>query len=138
MRGRAGWPRWARGETDSDGAPRAPTPFAKSKWTIGRPFPSLPAVATGSFDIHYVADLARIALTPEEEQRLGEQLGNILGYVEQLRKIDVSGVEPMSHAFPLTNVARPDERRPGLSQEEALRNAPLRSNGLFIVPKIVE
>ncbi|MCC7373170.1 MAG: Asp-tRNA(Asn)/Glu-tRNA(Gln) amidotransferase subunit GatC [Verrucomicrobiales bacterium] len=95
-------------------------------------------MATGSFDIHYVADLARIALTPEEEQRLGEQLGNILGYVEQLRKVDVSGVEPMSHAFPLHNVTRPDERRPGLTQEEALRNAPLRSNGLFIVPKIVE
>jgi aspartyl-tRNA(Asn)/glutamyl-tRNA(Gln) amidotransferase subunit C len=95
-------------------------------------------VATGSFDIHYVADLARIALTPEEEQRLGEQLGNILGYVEQLRKVDVSGVEPMSHAFPLHNVTRADERRPGLTQEEALRNAPRRSNGLFIVPKIVE
>lgn len=95
-------------------------------------------MATGSFDIHYVADLARIALTPEEEQRLGEQLGNIIGYVEQLRKVDVTGVEPMSHAFPLTNVTRPDERRPGLTQEEALRNAPLRANGLFIVPKIVE
>lgn len=95
-------------------------------------------MATGSFDIHYVADLARIALTPEEEQRLGEQLGNIIGYVEQLRKVDVTGVEPMSHAFPLTNVTRPDERRPGLTQEDALRNAPLRANGLFIVPKIVE
>ncbi len=95
-------------------------------------------MAAEKFDIHYVADLARIALTPEEEQRLGSQLGNILGYVEQLRAVDVTGVEPTSHAFPLVNVTRPDERRPGLTPEEALANAPLKSNGLFIVPKIVE
>lgn len=91
-----------------------------------------------SFDIHYVADLARIQLTPEEEERLGAQLNSILGYVEQLRAVDVSGVEPTSHAFPLTNVTRPDEPRPGLPPEEALRNAPRQANGLFIVPKIVE
>lgn len=95
-------------------------------------------MAAEQFDIHYVADLARIELTPEEEQRLGSQLGNILGYVEQLRSVDVSGVEPTSHAFPLVNVTRPDEIRPGLSPEDALRNAPLKANGLFIVPKIVE
>jgi aspartyl/glutamyl-tRNA(Asn/Gln) amidotransferase C subunit len=52
------------------------------------------------FNIQYVARLARIALTPEEEQRLGDQLGNILGYIAKLREVDVSGVEPMSHAFP--------------------------------------
>lgn len=97
-----------------------------------------PLVAADSFDIHYIADLARIQLTPEEEQRFGSQLNNILGYVEQLRAVDVSQVEPMSHAFPLVNVTRPDEARPGLSQEDALRNAPLKANGLFMVPKIVE
>ncbi len=95
-------------------------------------------MAANDFDIHYVADLARLQLTPEEEQRLGSQLGNILGYVEQLRTVDVSGVEPTSHAFPLVNVTRPDVARPGIPQEEALQNAPLKSNGLFIVPKIVE
>lgn len=95
-------------------------------------------MAANDFDIHYVADLARLQLTPDEEQRLGAQLGNILGYVEQLRAVDVSGVDPTSHAFPLVNVTRPDVARPGIPQEEALRNAPLQSNGLFIVPKIVE
>ncbi len=95
-------------------------------------------MAADSFDIHYVADLARIELSPEEEQRLGAQLGNILGYVEQLKSVDVSGVEPMSHAFPLVNVTRPDMARPGIPQEDALRNAPSKANGLFIVPKIVE
>jgi aspartyl-tRNA(Asn)/glutamyl-tRNA(Gln) amidotransferase subunit C len=95
-------------------------------------------VAANDFDIHYVADLARLQLTPDEEQTLGAQLGNILGYVEQLRTVDVSNVEPTSHAFPLVNVTRPDVIQPGLTQEDALRNAPLRSNGLFMVPKIVE
>lgn len=90
------------------------------------------------FDIHYVADLARIQLSPEEEDRLGKQLGAILDYVEQLRAVEVAGVEPLSHAFPLVNVSRPDAPRPGLDHAEALRNAPRQANGLFLVPRIVE
>ena len=89
-------------------------------------------------DVKYVAHLARLSLSPEEEQKMGEQLGNILGYIEKLKEVDVSGVEPTAHAFPLVNVARPDAVRPSLSNEEALRNAPAQANGLFIVPKIVE
>ncbi len=100
------------------------------------PYPA--RVADNAFDIHYVADLARIALTPEEEQQLGAQLSQILAYVEQLSAVDVRGVEPMSHPFPLTNVTRPDEPRPGLGHEDAMRNAPARANSLFMVPKIVE
>ncbi len=90
------------------------------------------------FDIKYVAHLARIDLSPAEEQKLGAQLGNILGYVEKLKKLDVSRVEPTAHAVPLANVTRPDEPRPGLTHDEALRNAPAKANGLFIVPRIVE
>jgi aspartyl-tRNA(Asn)/glutamyl-tRNA(Gln) amidotransferase subunit C len=52
--------------------------------------------------------------------------------------VDVSGVEPTAHAFPLVNVTRPDEVRPSISNEDALRNAPAQANGLFMVPKIVE
>ncbi len=89
-------------------------------------------------DIKYVAHLARLALTPEEEAKIGAQLGSILGYIEKLKEVDVSGVEPTAHAFPLVNVTRPDEVQPSLSNEEALRNAPAKANGLFIVPKIVE
>ncbi len=89
-------------------------------------------------DVKYVAHLARLALSPEEEQKLGAQLGNILGYVEKLKEVDVNGVEPTAHAFPLVNVTRSDELRPSLLHEEALRNAPSEANGLFIVPKIVE
>jgi aspartyl-tRNA(Asn)/glutamyl-tRNA(Gln) amidotransferase subunit C len=90
------------------------------------------------FDIKYVAHLARIALTPEEEKKLSSQMGNILGYIEKLKQLDVSNVEPTAHAVPLINVTRRDEIGESLSQDAALRNAPAKANGLFIVPKIVE
>jgi len=95
-------------------------------------------MAASDIDIKYVAHLARLHLTPEEEKKLGAQLVNILGYIEKLNQLDVSGVEPTAHAVPMVNVTRPDEIRPSLPHEEALRNAPAQANGLFIVPKIVE
>lgn len=90
------------------------------------------------FNIKYVAHLARLKLSPEEEQTLGAQLGNILGYIEKLKEVDVTGVEPTAHAFPMVNVFRADEPRPSLTNEEALLNAPKRASGLFVVPKVVE
>lgn len=95
-------------------------------------------MSDSEFDIKYVANLARIALTPEEEARLGSQLGDILGYVKKLEELDVSDVEPMAHAVPLDNVLRADEVHPSITNEEALANAPKKANGLFVVPKIVE
>jgi aspartyl-tRNA(Asn)/glutamyl-tRNA(Gln) amidotransferase subunit C len=89
-------------------------------------------------DIKYVAHLARLQLTPDEETKLGGQLDGILGYIEKLKTLDVAGVEPTAHAAPRVNVTRPDEARPSLPHDEALRNAPARANGLFMVPKIVE
>jgi aspartyl-tRNA(Asn)/glutamyl-tRNA(Gln) amidotransferase subunit C len=89
-------------------------------------------------DVKYVAHLARLSLTAEEEQKLQEQLGHVLNYVEKLKEVDVSGVEPTAHAFPLVNVTRPDEVRPSMDHQDALRNAPSQANGLFMVPKIVE
>ena len=90
------------------------------------------------FDIKYIAHLARISLTPAEEQKFGEQLGHIIGYIEKLKELNVDGIEPTAHAVPLVNVFRPDEIHASLSNEDALRNAPAKANGLFIVPKIVE
>ena len=89
-------------------------------------------------DIKYVAHLARLALAPDEETKFGAQLGTVLSYVEKLKEVDVSGVEPTAHAVPMINVTRPDEVRPSMSNEDALRNAPAQANGLFIVPRIVE
>jgi aspartyl-tRNA(Asn)/glutamyl-tRNA(Gln) amidotransferase subunit C len=95
-------------------------------------------MAAAEIDIKYVAHLARIALTSDEEKKLAAQLGNILGYIEKLKQLDVSNVEPTAHAVPMVNVTRADEIRPSLSHDEAMRNAPKQASGLFIVPKIVE
>lgn len=89
-------------------------------------------------DVKYVAHLARLSLSADEERKIGQQLNEVLGYVEKLKEVDVSGVEPTAHAFPMVNVVRTDEVRPSLPREEALRNAPAQANGLFMVPKIVE
>jgi aspartyl-tRNA(Asn)/glutamyl-tRNA(Gln) amidotransferase subunit C len=95
-------------------------------------------MAAAEINVKYVAHLARIALSPEEEQKLSAQLGNILGYIEKLKEADVSNVEPTAHAFPIVNVTRADEVRPSIPNEDALLNAPAKANGLFMVPKIVE
>jgi aspartyl-tRNA(Asn)/glutamyl-tRNA(Gln) amidotransferase subunit C len=93
---------------------------------------------SADFDVKYVANLARIALTPEEEQKLGAQLGGVLHYIEKLGELDVSAVEPTAHAFPVVNVTRVDEVRPSMPHEDAMKNAPSKGGGLFLVPKIVE
>jgi aspartyl-tRNA(Asn)/glutamyl-tRNA(Gln) amidotransferase subunit C len=90
------------------------------------------------FNIKYVAQLARLSLTGAEEEQFGAQLSGILGYIEKLKELDVDGIEPTAHAVPLANVFRADAVQASLSNEEALRNAPAKANGLFIVPKIVE
>lgn len=89
-------------------------------------------------EVKKVALLARLRLGPEEEQELGRQLDDILNYIAKLSEVDVSGVEPTAHAFPLVNVTRPDEIRGSMRHEEAMKNAPAQANGLFVVPKIVE
>lgn len=89
-------------------------------------------------DIGYIARLARIALTDEETQRFGAELGEVLQYVDQLRSIDVSDLEMPAHATTLFNVFRSDEPRDWFTAEEALRNAPRTANDLFIVTKVVE
>jgi aspartyl-tRNA(Asn)/glutamyl-tRNA(Gln) amidotransferase subunit C len=89
-------------------------------------------------DVRYVAHLARIELSPEEERQFGAQLGQILGYIEKLNQLDVNGIEPTAHAVPMVNVTRPDEIKPSLPAAEALRNAPAQANDLFMMPKIVE
>lgn len=89
-------------------------------------------------DVAYVAQLARLELSAEEMTRLQGQLGHVLEYVDQLRKLNVEGIEPMAHAIPQMNVFRQDENRPSMPLELALMNAPQRMNDLFVVPKVVE
>ena len=91
-----------------------------------------------NFDVQYVADLARIQLTPDEIETFNSQLGLVLEHVAKLNEIDVSQVEPMAHSFPIYNVFREDEIRESLDREAALSNAPHQAQGLFIVTKVVE
>jgi aspartyl-tRNA(Asn)/glutamyl-tRNA(Gln) amidotransferase subunit C len=89
-------------------------------------------------DVEHVARLARLALGDAEIERMREQLSGILAYIDTLRALDTADVEPTSHAVPLVNVMREDEPRPCLPQEEALANAPDRSDAFFRVPRIIE
>jgi aspartyl-tRNA(Asn)/glutamyl-tRNA(Gln) amidotransferase subunit C len=94
--------------------------------------------AESDLNIDYVANLARLALTPEEKARYARQLGDILHYVEKLKQVDVTGVEPMAHAAPVFNVWREDVAQPGLTVEQALANAPAKRENMIVVPKVVE
>lgn len=89
-------------------------------------------------NIDHVAKLARLALTPEEKATFAEQLGNVLHHIEQLAKVDVSGVEASAHAFGVHNVWQEDAARPGLQVDQALRNAPAQRDNMVVVPKVVE
>jgi aspartyl-tRNA(Asn)/glutamyl-tRNA(Gln) amidotransferase subunit C len=93
---------------------------------------------TNTFDISYVAHLARMHLTDAEKQKISAQLKDILAYVAKLNELDVSKVEPTAHATPLSNVLRKDEVRPSIDRDKVLKNAPEQARDLFIVPKIVE
>lgn len=93
---------------------------------------------TPGIDVTYVAQLARLKLSEEETRRFQGQLDQVVGYVEQLRKLDVSGIEPTAHAVDRANVMRDDSTAVSLTPEEATANAPQRANDLFIVPKVIE
>lgn len=90
------------------------------------------------FNIDYVANLARLALTDQEKATFSRQLGDVLRYIEKLAEVDVSQVEPTAHAFPVDNVWAEDVPQPGLSVEAALRNAPAQQDNMIVVPVVVE
>jgi aspartyl-tRNA(Asn)/glutamyl-tRNA(Gln) amidotransferase subunit C len=90
-----------------------------------------------SIDVTYVADLARLRLSPEEIATFQKQLGDVLGYVSQLQQVDVSKISLLGDAD-LKNRLRTDDLGPSLTPEEALANAPKQDNNLFVVPKMVE
>lgn len=94
--------------------------------------------APAELNIEHVAQLARIALTPEEKAQFAAQLGDVLHHIEQLKQVDVSGVEPTAHAFAVNNVWQDDVARPGLPVEAALKNAPAQRDNMIVVPKVVE
>ena len=92
----------------------------------------------GREDVEHVARLARLALTPEELERMRTQLNAILVHIDALQAVNTDGVEPTSHAVPVVNVMRDDEPTPCFPPELMLENAPDRSGEFFRVPRIIE
>ena len=95
-------------------------------------------MASPDLDVSYVARLARLELSADEITQYQAQLSDVLKFVEALRQVDVSNVEPTAHASAVFNVFRPDTEQPSFSPAEALSNAPRQANGLFVVTKVVE
>ena len=85
-----------------------------------------------------VAHLARIAVSEAEAEALKGDLNTILGFVELLNEVDVEGVEPMTSVVAMTMRQRPDAVTDGDKAEDILTNAPVRADGYFVVPKVVE
>lgn len=91
-----------------------------------------------TIDVAYVAELARLALTPEEARQFQGQLENIVHYVEKIGQLDVTGIEPTLHGQGQENVLRDDVVIPSTIRETALSNAPARNGYEVKLPKIVE
>jgi aspartyl-tRNA(Asn)/glutamyl-tRNA(Gln) amidotransferase subunit C len=89
-------------------------------------------------DVSYLARLARLELTQEEIDLFGGQLGRILDHVEQMNKLDISGIEPTAHAISVFDVIREDAVTESLPKQTILENAPHNANGLFLVPKVLD
>ncbi len=89
-------------------------------------------------EVSHVARLARLALSPAEAERLGEQLANILGYIKQLDRLDTRDVVPTSHAVEMGTPFRDDAARAFGDREAILSNAPDRDGDFFRVPRIIE
>lgn len=88
-------------------------------------------------NVAYIAELARLRFTPEEQEKMTRELNMILHYVEKLNEIDTEGVEPLSSIHDQTNVLREDVETPSLSNASALLNAPDRQDRFFKVPKVI-
>ena len=88
--------------------------------------------------IEYVGILAKLELSEEEREQAKKDMGSMLDYIDQLSELDTTGVEPMSHVFPVNNVFCADEVTNGDDRENILKNAPEEKDGSFVVPRTVE
>lgn len=89
-------------------------------------------------DIKTVASLSRLRIREEESADVLFQLNKILTYVENLQTLDTTDIEPTTYALPMQNVFRADAVKPSLDRELALSNAPLKEDGYFKVPRVLE
>ena len=90
-----------------------------------------------TIDVAHIARLVRLALTPDEQAHMADDLRSILAYVAELGTVDVTGVRPTSHPLPFVRQLREDVAAPALTQAVALQGAPAQDGEAFIVPKVV-
>jgi aspartyl-tRNA(Asn)/glutamyl-tRNA(Gln) amidotransferase subunit C len=95
-------------------------------------------MAVDDATVKRIARLARIRIADEEVGKYGEELNQILGFVEQLGEVDVTGVEPMTSVTPMQLRRREDKITDGGYPERIVANAPLTEDNFFVVPKVVE
>ena len=88
-------------------------------------------------DVEHIAKLAKLEFTGAEKEKLTLQMNQILDYMEKLDSLDTDNIEPLSHVIELSNVFRSDEVKPGVSTEDALKNAPAKDEQFFKVPKVI-
>lgn len=88
--------------------------------------------------VRHIARLSRLKLSEDEVALFAGQLARIVEYVEQLREVDTTGVEPMAHPLPITNVVRDDQPHVPFDNQTALANAPQRADGFFKVPPVLD
>jgi aspartyl-tRNA(Asn)/glutamyl-tRNA(Gln) amidotransferase subunit C len=88
--------------------------------------------------VEYVAGLARLNLSDEEKEMMVSQMGGILDYMDKLNSLDTTGVKPLEHVEPMSNVFRADVVKASYDREKILTNAPDKDESAFRVPKIVE
>ena len=88
--------------------------------------------------VDYIAELSRLELQAGEKQAMTAQLEQIIAYMDVLNKLDTTGVEPMSHVFPVKNVLREDEAAPSQDRGELLAGSPAGDTEAFLVPQAVE
>ena len=88
-------------------------------------------------EVERVAHLARLNLSEEELETMTSQLDIILSYVVKLDELDTTGVQPMTHAFSVSNAFREDRVTASLTRDEALANAPCQNGEAFVVPRII-
>ena len=88
--------------------------------------------------IEYVGILAKIELSDEEKEQAKKDMGSMLDYIDKLGELDTTGVEPMSHVFPVHNVFREDVVTNTDDRENILKNAPEEKDGMFVVPRTFE
>ena len=89
-------------------------------------------------EVKHVANLARLAISEEETEKLQKQLDSIITFAEQLNELDTENIEPTTHVLHMKNVLREDKASKGLPREEVLKNAPDHQNGQIRVPGIME